>query len=190
MKKIIFTVIASLFFAFNCFCEEYDLTVVFSNSNENKDFFEKAVQANGFYLNEQFIPITLSWPEVQSPRMAYVYDIRIESDNIDEFVRELEKTGYFEEIVLHTMVSMYCPNSNLNGESISIYPNPFINTISVFSHNEGNIEIIDVFGKVVYCSALSIGIHEISTNHFCKGTYVVKIRDKNNSVQTFKIIKL
>jgi len=188
MKKIIFTVIASLFFAFNCFCEEYDLTVVFSDSNENKDFFEKAVQANGFYLNEQFISITLSRPESKFPRMAYVYDIRIESDNIDEFVRELEKTEYFEEIVLHKMVSMSC--SYLNGENISMYPNPFINTISVFSHNERNIEIIDIFGKVVYCSALSIGIHEISTNHFCKGTYVVKIRDKNNSVQTFKIIKL
>ena len=190
MKKIVFTVIASLFFAFNCFSEEYDLTVVFSNSSENKDFFEKAVQANGFYLNEQFIPITLSWPEVQSPRMAYVYDIRIESDNIDEFVRELEKTGYFEEVLLHTMVSVAASIDTLKDKNSSMYPNPFSDTISVLSNSEGNIEIIDVLGKIVYCSALSNGINEISTNYFREGIYVVTIKDKNNSIQTFKIIKL
>ena len=68
MKTKLFILILSLFAVFNSFSEEYILTVVFKKG----DFFTEAVQANGFYLNERFIPITLSQPRAVEtmPRMA------------------------------------------------------------------------------------------------------------------------
>ena len=78
----------------------------------------------------------------------------------------------------------------LKDENITIYPNPFSNNIFAFSDNEGDIEIINVSGKVVYRSELSNGINDISTNHFLKGVYLVKIQNKDNRTQFFKIVKL
>jgi hypothetical protein len=74
-------------------------------------------------------------------------------------------------------------------ENIKIYPNPFNNTVFVFANRGGNIELIDVSGKVVYSSELSNGINEISTGHFLTGIYFVKVRTKDNIIHTFKIIK-
>ena len=74
-------------------------------------------------------------------------------------------------------------------EFIKIYPNPFDNSVFVTAYKGGNIEIIDVSGKIIYCSKLSNEINRISTNHFSKGIYFVKIRDKDNSIQVFKIVK-
>jgi len=176
MKKIVFTVIASLFFAFNCFPEEYDLTVVFNNSSKNKDFFEKAIRANGFYLKEQFISMTLSWPEVKSPRMAYVYDIRVKSDNIDELVRELEKTGCFEEIVLHEIISACCPNpypindAKIVNGTFNNYAIELINARCAWNITQGNPNIViaiadmefektheDLSSQIIYLSGQTSG---------------------------------
>jgi len=84
------------------------------------------------------------------------------------------------------------PNSvdNVINEQLSIYPNPFNDNIFVSANNGGNIEIVDIFGKIIYCSELSDGINEISTSHFFKGIYFAKIQNKDNSTQIFKIIKL
>jgi len=79
-------------------------------------------------------------------------------------------------------------NTPKDGHSI-IYLNPFNDHVFVVIKDEGKIEFIDALGKVVYHSELSSGTNEISTNHFPKGIYFVKIRNKDNSIQTFKIVK-
>jgi hypothetical protein len=77
----------------------------------------------------------------------------------------------------------------LQDENITIYPNPFNDNVFVSTDNGGNIEIIDVSGKVVCYSKLSKGINEISVNHLLQGIYLVKIWNKDNSIQIFKIVK-
>jgi hypothetical protein len=74
-------------------------------------------------------------------------------------------------------------------ENSIIYPNPFSDNVFVFSHNGGKIEIIDISGKVVYSSGLSTGINKISTSHFLKGIYFIRIQDKDNGIQIFKTVK-
>jgi hypothetical protein len=74
-------------------------------------------------------------------------------------------------------------------ENITIYPNPFNDHIVVFTDKGGNIEITDVSGKVIYYSGLSNGINKVSTTHFLKGIYFIKIQDKDNSIQIFKTVK-
>jgi hypothetical protein len=75
-------------------------------------------------------------------------------------------------------------------DNIKIYPNPFDNNISVSTNNGKYITILDILGKVMYHSELQNGITEISTNHFSKGVYFLKIQNKDNSVQNFKIVRL
>ncbi|MCL2328642.1 MAG: T9SS type A sorting domain-containing protein [Bacteroidetes bacterium] len=78
----------------------------------------------------------------------------------------------------------------LQDKNLIMYPNPFNETVFVFASNGGNIEIRDILGNIVHCSEVLTGINEISTSHFRKGIYVVKIQNKDNSVQIFKIVKL
>ena len=80
-------------------------------------------------------------------------------------------------------------NSSSTDENIKIYHSHFNDNVFVFINNGGNIEIIDVSGKVVYNSKLSNGINEISTSHFLEGIYLVKIQNKDNIIQTFKLVK-
>jgi hypothetical protein len=74
-------------------------------------------------------------------------------------------------------------------ESSIIYPNPFNDRLFTFTNDGGAVEIIDASGKTVYYLELTKGINEISTTHFLKGIYFIKIQDKDNSIRIFKIIK-
>ena len=86
----------------------------------------------------------------------------------------------------------YSTATNINilkDENTKIYPNPFNDNVFVFTNDGKDIEIIDVSGKVVYYSELSNGINKISASHFLKGIYLVKIQNKDNRIQIFKIVK-
>jgi len=110
--------------------------------------------------------------------------------------------GYQDNVLTYVndrwvkVMGQYCdyPNKpkkidNVKSEQLNIYPNPFNDNIFVSVNGGKNIEITDVLGKVVHCSELSNGINEISTSHFLKGIYLVRIQNKDNGIQTFKIIK-
>lgn len=75
-------------------------------------------------------------------------------------------------------------------EDIKVYPNPFSEKIFVSTNSEGYIKIVDITSKITYYSELLNGINEISTNSFPKGIYIVKIHNKDSSIQSFKIVKM
>ena len=85
----------------------------------------------------------------------------------------------------------YCVNvyKQEKEENIKIFPNPFDNYITVFANDGANITITDVLGKIMYRSEIFNEINEVSTTHFPKGVYFAKIQNRDNSIQTFKIIK-
>ena len=132
-------------------------------------------------LHREFMP---RFDNVPHPTIEEFKWLRCYSDSDFSFVSE--------EWAATSLPCDYSITSGINtpkDENITIYPNPFNESILVFISNGGNIEIINVLGKVVYYSELSNGINEISTSHFYKGFYLVKIQNINNSIQVFKVIK-
>ena len=110
--------------------------------------------------------------------------------------------GYQDNILTYIdyfwvgFMGKYCdyPNkptvtANEKNEQLNIYPNSFSDNVFVSANNAGSVEIIDVSGRIVHYSKLSIGTNEISTSHFAKGIYFVKIQNEDNSIRTFKIVK-
>jgi len=81
-------------------------------------------------------------------------------------------------------------NTPKEKEGLQIYPNPFQDHLSVLTNSEGFIEIRDITGKILTHSKISDGINEISTSHFLKGIYLAKIQNKDNGIQTFKMVKI
>ena len=127
-----------------------------------------------------FLPFSFIYPETAN----HHYSLRCYSDSDIAYISD-----WWNYQSLPCNYSINSGIDTLNDENVKIYPNPFNDNVFVFTKDERNIEIIDISGKVVYSSELLNGMNEISTTHFLKGIYLVKIQNKDNSIQTFKIIK-
>ena len=76
---------------------------------------------------------------------------------------------------------------------ISIYPNPFINTINIKCDKEGDlqVELMDISGKYTMRKTLSAGERRLDLSGLASSSYLLKVYDANNQLlQTFKIEKI
>ena len=72
--------------------------------------------------------------------------------------------------------------------SVSVYPNPTSNNITVSSLQKiNNVEIINTLGQVVYSDNTAANGYSINVKNFERGTYFVKVRT-NGKVSTSKVI--
>ncbi len=87
-------------------------------------------------------------------------------------------------------INMVGVNENIFENSITIYPNPAINqlTIESLSHKTESIKMYDVFGQVVKQFVMNKSQMTIDLSNEVKGIYFLKITDSNKSVITRKII--
>lgn len=70
--------------------------------------------------------------------------------------------------------------------SLSIYPNPTSEALTISSSNEKfDFEILDINGKVIYQSKKSALTHKVNVSEYANGNYIILI----NSQQTYQIIK-
>ena len=74
-------------------------------------------------------------------------------------------------------------------KSVSIYPNPFVNEVSIGSSNVLNIQSVKVFdvnGKIVFSSLQNI--ETINLDQLSNGIYILKLL-ANDKKATFKLVK-
>ena len=69
----------------------------------------------------------------------------------------------------------------LKGNDISIYPNPASDYMMVLSNGKGNMQVVDITGKVVYTSSISNSTEVFDISKLNSGIYFVKVSttDKN-----------
>ena len=178
----------------------YQVESIVINAQNLKTFVTKILEEDKFVVYGMEI---LPWHYSYTEKTGYYYEFMPVLDNlahpaVDNFpmLRCYSDAGF--SFVSDEWSATYLPCNHsfitsintLKDDNITIYPNPFSDSVFVSTNNGGNLEIIDVSGKVVYYSELSNGINEISTTRFLKGIYLVKIQNKDNSVQTFKIVKI
>jgi len=74
----------------------------------------------------------------------------------------------------------------------NVYPNPFDNILNVAIDSRilpVQLVIVDLSGKTIYNSNIEQQENNIDLTKFVSGTYLVKIIDKNNNTQEFKVTK-
>jgi hypothetical protein len=90
-----------------------------------------------------------------------------------------------------TIVVAVNKNINLFSE-INLYPNPTKNTINIDLGNNNlknaNIQIIDLFGKVLQNESVNTRKTTINLNNYSVGIYLVKFSNQNGS-KVYKVIK-
>jgi hypothetical protein len=73
--------------------------------------------------------------------------------------------------------------------SLSVFPNPFVDTFTIkTAYANYGIIIIDVLGKVVYEKQISTSETEIDMSNLNAGFYQLKVKSENNTYVQ-KIIK-
>lgn len=76
--------------------------------------------------------------------------------------------------------------NEIGTNDVQIFPNPFINSITIDVQNESTIEIRNNLGQIIYTTSIST---TISTGNWPTGIYHVVIRN-NDGNKLFKLIKI
>jgi len=71
--------------------------------------------------------------------------------------------------------------------SLSIYPNPSGNVVTIKSANPVQLEVLDLTGKVVMAEALKEGAHSLSLNDLTYGMYTLRF-EQNGLVDFHKLL--
>jgi hypothetical protein len=80
-------------------------------------------------------------------------------------------------------------NSNFNTlQNVQIFPNPTNTILNIALEENANLQIVDMLGKTVYETQLTIGNNNINSSFLNNGIYMAKITNENGAV-TQKLIK-
>jgi hypothetical protein len=77
---------------------------------------------------------------------------------------------------------------SINSSNVAVYPNPFVNQLTIVVNENSNLVLTDLTGKQVLNQTLLTGENVLNTQNLAKGIYLVNVVG-NNSVQTFKVIR-
>ncbi|WP_106794723.1 T9SS type A sorting domain-containing protein [Aquimarina sp. Aq78] len=77
--------------------------------------------------------------------------------------------------------------------NVSTYPNPTTDRLTLLINLVNlvniNFQIHDIHGKLIANNSIKGNISTIEMGTYAKGTYILSIKDRNNTLKTFKIIK-
>ena len=68
---------------------------------------------------------------------------------------------------------------------IRIYPNPSSSVINIDYHEDLQVTLFNVLGQQV----MSSNSKSINISNLDQGTYILRAKDSNNTINNFKIIK-
>ena len=99
-------------------------------------------------------------------------------------------------------VTVPCINTNTNAsflrmtsnelEHLSVYPNPTINSVTVKfpSDEDGEIQVVNLFGQIVYSEKVNAAQTQIDVSSFAAGMYVIRWSNGENfETKTFSVTK-
>jgi len=93
-----------------------------------------------------------------------------------------------------------CSNSGINSfdnanssELVTIYPNPFSNSINIVLHDASQIDqahvtIYNVLGEAIMTTIITSGLTTLETSDLPSGIYIYTVTLNNNTIQTGKLI--
>jgi len=105
----------------------------------------------------------------------------------DETTKEVYQTAYAEPTVIPSGITAIGEELN---DQIQLYPNPTKDKVFLQTKNLGLLkyEIYDGLGKIVGEGEFSENIHELDTQKYAAGLYMIRLRDGQGNVGNKKLI--
>ena len=121
----------------------------------------------------------------------YVYDTTSSewTEYLDTDSADYTVTSVFDPPIQINQVTVGAPNSlaveDAMAMGIRIYPNPSSSVINVDYHEDLQLTLFNVLGQQV----MSSNSKSINISNLDQGTYILRAKDSNNTINNFKIIK-
>ena len=121
----------------------------------------------------------------------YVYDTTSSewAEYLDTDSADYTVTSVFDSPIQINQVTVGAPNSlaveDAMAMGIRIYPNPSSSVINVDYHEDLQLTLFNVLGQQV----MSSNSKSINISNLDQGTYILRAKDSNNTINNFKIIK-
>jgi len=121
----------------------------------------------------------------------YVYDTTSSewAEYLDTDSADYTVTSVFDPPIQINQVTVGAPNSlaveDAMAMGIRIYPNPSSSVINVDYHEDLQLTLFNVLGQQV----MSSNSKSINISNLDQGTYILRAKDSNNTINNFKIIK-
>lgn len=121
----------------------------------------------------------------------YVYDTTSSewTEYLDTDSADYTVTSTFDSPIQINQVTVGAPNSlaveDIIAMGIRIYPNPSSSVINVDYHEDLQLTLFNVLGQQV----MSSNSKSINISNLDQGTYILRAKDSNNTINNFKIIK-
>lgn len=116
-------------------------------------------------------------------------------NSVQLYIENISDNGnnlYIDNINIYESISVGVKEIGKN-ESISIYPNPFNNVITIQSNDDAfitNIEIYSITGKLIHTELINDQqLVAINLPELKKGVYLLKVITNNHDIMTRRIIK-
>jgi len=88
-------------------------------------------------------------------------------------------------------ITINCRMEDIQDQTISIYPNPATDLVTIKFHEEMNTsftyELTDITGKIIQREMLTSDQTEINISKFSKGIYMMKISNEE-SIHTYRLV--
>ena len=121
----------------------------------------------------------------------YVYDTTSSgwSEYLDTDSADYTVTSVFDSPIQINQVTVGAPNSLSVEDAIAmgirIYPNPSSSVINIDYYEDLQLTLFNVLGQQV----MSSNSKSINISNLDQGTYILRAKDSNNTINNFKIIK-
>ena len=121
----------------------------------------------------------------------YVYDTTSSewTEYLDTDSADYTVTSVFDPPIQINQVTVGAPNSlaveDIIAMGIRIYPNPSSSVINIDYHEDLQLTLFNVLGQQV----MSSNSKSINISNLDQGTYILRAKDSNNTINNFKIIK-
>ena len=121
----------------------------------------------------------------------YVYDTTSSewTEYLDTDSADYTVTSTFDSPIQINQVTVGAPNSlaveDIIAMGIRIYPNPSSSVINIDYHEDLQLTLFNVLGQQV----MSSNSKSINISNLDQGTYILRAKDSNNTINNFKIIK-
>ena len=121
----------------------------------------------------------------------YVYDTTSSewTEYLDTDSADYTVTSVFDPPIQINQVTVGAPNSlaveDIIAMGIRIYPNPSSSVINIDYYEDLQLTLFNVLGQQV----MSSNSKSINISNLDQGTYILRAKDSNNTINNFKIIK-
>ncbi len=159
----------------------FPVTVTFAVSKES-GAQEKLLETSFTYANEGFKQVFLKGIGTQDKDFRLLVAISDSTGNYRIY-------GY--SITNSPFAAAPTGITDVDQKSISVFPNPFSNTLSITTQEtQGGLRITDVTGREIYRSELHSGSNSVATEEIPTGIYIATLTDSKGLIkETKKIFK-